>query len=574
LFAPAVGNVPLTTAYRRGFMATITDDLTPDDITVDYVPRLVPDLVETTVGTDVIVLGGPTRLMVLNPTAALVYQFLDGEASLGELIADLSDALEVDPAVVEADVLAFARELGGNGLLEGVSLPVPEFDVPDFDDWEPPVPLEVGAELDDFTLPDLDGNEVALSSFRGRRVLLVNWSPGCGFCVTIASTLGSQFAPLAAEGVDLVFITLGDEASNRAVFDDAGLSAPALRRDGTPVDPFQGTGTPAAYLLDADGRLEATMVVGADQVPLLVEELAGVAPPVVDDELPDGVQYLPAPGAMCGPGGGAGANSTDWAGTRAYRMGDHHVGIRYNSDATAAVLDRLFPGATVDDRRAPDNYSVSLKAEAGGKSRELNLLVHGSTQLVRSRSAARVLGALLNHLSHDLGARDSTGERALLKVNATVAVVGNDAVLLPPGLVGSVKQLQPRFTRQGIAMADVPQALLDIERAEVVITAPIVDHDPTVLAELDEGVRLGSELPRVLAGRYPLRTWFLTRSPDAIGELSRALAVTAALPMAHWGEDLEHAVAQLATLFERVTPYGIWYRSAPELVDQVAAALE
>jgi hypothetical protein len=312
------------------------------------------------------------------------------------------------------------------------------------------------------------------------------------------------------------------------------------------------------------------MVVGADQVPLLVEELVGVAAPVVDEELPDGVRYLPAPGAMCGPGGGAGAKSTEWAGTRAYRIGDHHVGIRYNSDATAAVLDRLFPGSTVDDRRAPDNYSVSLNTDTDGTSRDLNLLVHGGTQLVRSRSAARVLAGLLQYLSADLG----TSDDSLLKVNATVAVIGDDAVLLPPGLVQWVKQLQPRFTRQGIAMVDVPQAALDLEPAEVVIPAPTVDHDPAVLAELDVGVRLGSELPWVRPGRYPVRAWFLAHSPDTIGELSRGLAVTAALPLAYQGEELEQAVAQLATLFERVTPNGIWYQRPDELVDQVAQGLK
>src|SRR5216684_295710 len=105
-------------------METIAEDITPDDIDTGFVPRLVPDLVETAVGTDVIVLGGPTQLMVLNPIAALVYQFVDG--------------------------------------------------------WTPREPLVVGDVLDDFTLPDLDGNDVALSSFRGRQVLLVNWSPGCG----------------------------------------------------------------------------------------------------------------------------------------------------------------------------------------------------------------------------------------------------------------------------------------------------------------------------------------------------------------------------------------------------------
>src|ERR1700730_8388685 len=111
-------------------MALITGDLTPDDITVEFAPRVVPGLVETAVGTDVIVLGGPTQLMVLNPTGALVYQFLDCVASLAELRTDLSEALEVDPAIVEGDVLAFVRELGGNGLLEGVSLPAPGVDLP------------------------------------------------------------------------------------------------------------------------------------------------------------------------------------------------------------------------------------------------------------------------------------------------------------------------------------------------------------------------------------------------------------------------------------------------------------
>jgi hypothetical protein len=155
-----------------------------------------------------------------------------------------------------------------------------------------------------------------------------------------------------------------------------------------------------------------------------------------------------------------------------------------------------------------------------------------------------------------------------------VAVIGDDAVLLPPGLVQWVKQLQPRFTRQSIAMADVPQAALDLEAAEVIIPAPTIDHDPAVLAELDEGVRLGSERPRVRPGRYPLRAWFLVHSADTVGELSRGLAVTAALPLAYPGEDLEQAVTQLATLFERVTPCGLWYDRPDELVDQVAQALK
>jgi hypothetical protein len=474
--------------------------------------------------------------------------------------------------VVQDDVLAFARELGGNGLLDGVALPRPESDLPDLndlEDWQPPAPLEVGDELDDFTLPDLEGNSVSLSNFRGRQVLLVNWSPGCGFCVKIAAALGRQVTPLAAEGIDLVLVTQGDADANRSLREDADLRAPTLLRGGTAIDPFRGTGTPAAYFIDEEGRLAEPMVVGADQVPLLVEELAGVAAPVVDEELPDGVLYLPAPGAMCGPGGGAGTSSTAWAGTRAYRVGDHHVGVRYNSDTAAEVLDRLFPSAQVDDRRVPDNYSVALHTGPTAKSRELNLLVHGSTQLVRSRSAARVLAGLLAYVSNDLVERDPE----LLRVSATAAVHEGDALLLPVGLVQWVKQLQPRFSRRGVTMVDVPYADLDLATGELVVPEPAIEHDATLLAELDDGVHLGSELPWTRPGRYPLRWWFLVRSPQHLGPLSPAIAVTAALPTVVWEGELQDAVVRLAHLFEQTRAVGLWYESAADLVDQVAASL-
>ena len=62
----------------------------------------------------------------------------------------------------------------------------------------------MGDELDDFTLPDLDGAERSLSEFRGKRVLLVNWSPGCGFCVKIAAELGALHPLLVEHDVELV----------------------------------------------------------------------------------------------------------------------------------------------------------------------------------------------------------------------------------------------------------------------------------------------------------------------------------------------------------------------------------
>jgi hypothetical protein len=52
-----------------------------------------------------------------------------------------------------------------------------------------PAGLAVGTPLDRFRLPELGGKYVSLQDFAGKRVLLVHWSPQCGFCDLIAPEL-------------------------------------------------------------------------------------------------------------------------------------------------------------------------------------------------------------------------------------------------------------------------------------------------------------------------------------------------------------------------------------------------
>jgi thiol-disulfide isomerase/thioredoxin len=557
---------------------TLTNDVpgtAPDAIDAEFVARLLPELIVEDVGGEQVVIGGPARVMVLNDTAALVFRFLDGEGTLGELADDLADALGSDPRQVRADVVEFAQQLAWNGLLQGISIPEPEIA-----GYEAPEPAaKVGDPLGEIAFTDFSGAQRSLSEFAGRRVLLVNWSPVCGFCTAIAGQLGDLEQPLRDERVELVFLTSGDEEPNAAVFAEGGLRAPVLLRADGGRDPFGGTGTPAAYLVDEQGVIADEMVVGANHLPLFASDLAGVE--AADGSVAvDGVRYLPAPGAMCGPGGGAGggANSTDWQGVRAYAFGEHHVGVRFDGDDTAAVLDRLFPGAAVDDTRAPENYSVALggtrTTRGAGASRSLKLLVRGSQQLVRSRSNTRALAALLQHLSADL---TPDGDPSLLRVSATAVVSNGRAALLPAGLVDHLKVLQPRLAKAGITLVDGPDARIDPGTAELVVPEPTIAYDASVLDAVDADVRLGNELPWVRPGRYPLAKWLVVRGPELVGALSPGLALTSMLGLVFGLDDLDataEAVGRLRGLMERVPVDGTWYESVDALVAQARAAFD
>jgi peroxiredoxin len=139
-----------------------------------------------------------------------------------------------------------------------------------------PAGLEVGTEVAPFRLPDLDGNDVALEDFRGKRVLLVHWSPGCGFCDMIAEELAGLDADLRQNNVQLLFASYGDAEANRKLAAEHGLKAPILLLKDAPnaIEAFQRFGTPVAYLLDEEGKVARPIAIGAEQVPALARELA------------------------------------------------------------------------------------------------------------------------------------------------------------------------------------------------------------------------------------------------------------------------------------------------------------
>jgi peroxiredoxin len=136
--------------------------------------------------------------------------------------------------------------------------------------------LPLASLVPPFRLPDLGGNEVALEDFRGRRVLLVNWDPGCGFCQRIAPELATLQGDLRTHKTELVLVSRRDAESNRRLAEEHGLDcAILLQSDAESLPAFGQLGTPVAYLLDEKGRVAKPLALGAKEVPELAQAAAG-----------------------------------------------------------------------------------------------------------------------------------------------------------------------------------------------------------------------------------------------------------------------------------------------------------
>jgi peroxiredoxin len=136
--------------------------------------------------------------------------------------------------------------------------------------------LPLATHFPPFRLPDLEGEDVGLEDFQGRRVLLVHWSPGCGFCRQIAADLARVQGGLSHRNTELVLVSYGSPGSNSALLEAYDLHGSVLLQpEGRTVEGFAHMGTPVAYLLDEKGRIAKPVAVGAQEVPELAEEAAG-----------------------------------------------------------------------------------------------------------------------------------------------------------------------------------------------------------------------------------------------------------------------------------------------------------
>ncbi len=129
-----------------------------------------------------------------------------------------------------------------------------------------PARLSPGDPAPDFTLPDADGNLVALADHRGRRVVVYCYpaalTPGC---TTQAVDFTAAAGDLAEAGLDILGISPDEPAKLLRFREKEGLGITLLSDPAkTVLSAYGAYGPKKMYGKEVVGVIRSTFVVGAD----------------------------------------------------------------------------------------------------------------------------------------------------------------------------------------------------------------------------------------------------------------------------------------------------------------------
>lgn len=191
---------------------------------------------------------------------------VEGFAGVGTPAAYLLDehGAVASPLVVGADNVAeLAREVTGRKRRLATEKPLTESKLER--NGIPP-----GTPAPAFTLPDLDGGQVALDDHAGKRRLVVFSDPHCEPCMELAPSL----ARAARAGVPaIVMVSRGDPAENREKRDRFALAFPiGLQRSWEVSRQYGIFSTPVAFLVDEEGVIAQPVAIGPDAIIHLIDQ--------------------------------------------------------------------------------------------------------------------------------------------------------------------------------------------------------------------------------------------------------------------------------------------------------------
>jgi cytochrome c biogenesis protein CcmG/thiol:disulfide interchange protein DsbE len=121
------------------------------------------------------------------------------------------------------------------------------------------VPARIGAHLDNFSLPDLNGKAVQLSDYAGRPVLINAWATWCPPCQMEMPDLNAYYQKYRSQGLVILAVNAGETASQASTYVlQLGLTFPVLLdSDERLMDVLHINDYPTSILVGRDGVVKA-----------------------------------------------------------------------------------------------------------------------------------------------------------------------------------------------------------------------------------------------------------------------------------------------------------------------------
>ncbi len=128
-------------------------------------------------------------------------------------------------------------------------------------------PPEIGEPAPDFTLVDLAGEPITLSSMKGRTVLINFWATWCAPCRKEMPDMNSLYLEMKTEGFEILAINLQEGRGKAKAFaDDFGLAFPILLDlKGDVGSTYRLTGLPESWFVDRNGILQERAIGPMDE---------------------------------------------------------------------------------------------------------------------------------------------------------------------------------------------------------------------------------------------------------------------------------------------------------------------
>jgi peroxiredoxin len=126
----------------------------------------------------------------------------------------------------------------------------------------------------DFSLQDLDGHPLGLSSYRGKVVLLDFWATWCGPCRDEIPHFVEIQDKYREQGLQMIGISMDDGPKPvREFYQQFKMNYPVALGNAKLAEAYGGVlGLPVAFLIGRDGRV-ASKYIGAVQMPTLEQAI-------------------------------------------------------------------------------------------------------------------------------------------------------------------------------------------------------------------------------------------------------------------------------------------------------------